>query len=201
MNSEGDSYFKRNIELNFGKELLYNKIKHLYSKVKFKKILEIGCGDGGRLRLLNEKLKLKCYGIEPSSSAIRFCKKKNNNITLKKGTAKKINFQKNMFDVVVFGFCLYLVDIEDLVKVFIEADRVLKKGGYIFIYDFYSKTSKILPYKHNKNIKTHKHDFEKIFLWHPNYKSVYKKIFDHGNPHKKGKNLNNLTVISLVKKN
>ena len=54
MNSEGDSYFKRNIELNFGKELLYNKIKHLYSKVKFKNILEIGCGDGGRLRLLNE---------------------------------------------------------------------------------------------------------------------------------------------------
>ena len=29
----------------------------------------------------------------------------------------------------------------------------------------------------------------------------YIKIFDHGNPHKKGKNLNNLTVISLVKKN
>ena len=179
LETEGNSYFKRNTEINFKKEILYNKIKKLHTKIQFKKILEIGCGDGGRLRLLNEKLKLKCYGIEPSTSAIKFCKKQNKNVTIKKGTAQKINFNNNMFDVVVFGFCLYLVDIEDLAKVFIETDRVLKKGGHIFIYDFYSKNSKILPYKHNRNVKTHKNDFEKIFLWHPNYKSIYKKIWKY----------------------
>ena len=200
LETEGNSYFKRNTEINFNKEILYNKIKQLHTKIQFKKILEIGCGDGGRLRLLNENLKIRCFGIEPSTSAIKFSKKKNKNVTIKKGTAQKINFDNNMFDVVVFGFCLYLVDIEDLVKVFIETDRVLKKGGHIFIYDFYSKNSKIFLYKHNKNVKTHKNDFEKIFLWHPNYKSIYKKIFDHGNLNKKGKNPNNWTAISLIKK-
>ena len=90
LEKEGDSYFKRNYEINFNKEILYNKIKKLHSKIKFKKILEIGCGDGGRLRLLNEKQKIKCYGIEPSTSAIKFSKKKNNKVVIKKGTAKKL---------------------------------------------------------------------------------------------------------------
>ena len=98
---------------------------------------------------------------------------------------------------VIFGFCLYLVDIEDLIKVVYETDRVLKKNSYIIIYDFYSKKSKILPYKHNNKIKVHKNDFSNMFLWSPKFKLIKKKIFEMNKNQKKQKTKNNWVPVSI----
>ena len=59
-------------------------------------------------------------------------KSKKNNYKLnsiKIGTAEKLPFEENYFDILIFGFCLYLTDSEDLFKISSEAYRVTKKVG------------------------------------------------------------------------
>jgi len=194
LEKEGDNYFKRNEYKTFIKDNLFFEIKKFNKKKKLKKLIEIGCGQGHRLNLLNKELKINCYGIEPSKKAIQ--NNKNNKIKIKKGTADKINFKPNFFDAVVFGFCLYLVDINELHKVFAETQRIMKKNSLIFIYDFFSKNSKILKYKHNLKIKVHKYDFSKIFTWHPDFTLIKTKKFYMNNK----KIPNNLLSISVIKK-
>ena len=175
LDSEGDNYYERNKGLLFNEDdLIFKEIIKLNNKKKINNLLEIGCGDGFRLNLIYDKLKINCFGIDPSRKAIK--SSYNSKIKVSRGTADKLNFSSKKFDVVIFGFCLYLVDIEDLIKVVYETDRVLKKNSYIIIYDFYSKKSKILPYKHNNKIKVHKNDFSNIFLWSPKFKLIKKKF-------------------------
>jgi ubiquinone/menaquinone biosynthesis C-methylase UbiE len=201
LDSEGDNYYERNKGLLFNEDdLIFKEIIKLNNKKKINNLLEIGCGDGFRLNLIYDKLKINCFGIDPSRKAIK--SSYNSKIKVSRGTADKLNFSSKKFDVVIFGFCLYLVDIEDLIKVVYETDRVLKKNSYIIIYDFYSKKSKILPYKHNNKIKVHKNDFSNIFLWSPKFKLIKKKIFEMNKNQKKQKTKNNWipVSISIIKK-
>lgn len=195
LTKEGDNYFNRNKNKPFIKDNLFFEIKKYHSKKKIKKLIEIGCGQGHRLNLLNKELKINCYGIDPSSKAIK--SNRNSNIIIKKGTADKVNFKSNYFDVVAFGFCLYLVDTNELHKVFSETQRIMKKNSLIFIYDFFSKDSKIFRYKHNLKIKVHKYDFSKIFTWHPDFTLIKTKKFYMNDK----KTSNNILSISVIKKN
>ena len=197
---EGDNFFERNKAKWFNeKDLIIKKITQLNNKKKIHNLLEIGCGDGWRLNLINKKTKINCYGIDPSKKAVKNIN--NKKLKIFRGTADKLNFKSIKFDVVVFGFCLYLVDIQDLNKVVHETDKVLKKNSIIVIYDFHSNNSKILDYKHNKNVKIHMYDFSKMFLGYPQYKLIEKKIFDmRKNSSKNSKNKKVLTSISVIKK-
>ena len=58
------------------------------------------------------------------------------NLNLKQGTSDQIEFDNQYFNVVILGFCLYLVDRELLFKTISEVDRTLKQGGYLVITDF-----------------------------------------------------------------
>ena len=53
--------------------------------------------------------------------------KKFPDVKLKIGTAEKLKFEDDKFDLIIFGFCLYLCDREDLIKIVDETNRVLKK--------------------------------------------------------------------------
>ena len=129
--NEGDRYFIRNYKklntINYETDKLQIIISKKISSIKNKKIrvLEIGCGDGGRLTHLKKKFeKVKFYGLEPSKKA----KKNNYKLnSIKIGTAEKLPFEENYFDILIFGFCLYLTDSEDLFKISSEAYRVTKK--------------------------------------------------------------------------
>ena len=117
--------------------------------------MEIGCGHGWRLNLLNKIYKSDCWGIDPSAQVINEGKKEFKGITLEKGTADALPYDKDMFDMVIFGFCLYLCDRSDLFKIAYESDRVLKDLGNIVILDFYST----LPYR---NDYAHRQDYTVI---------------------------------------
>ena len=132
MKSEGDNFFLRNKDAWFNdKDLIVEKVVKLDKKKKIKSVLEIGCGDGWRLDLIKKKINSKCYGVEPSKKAIK-CSK-NKNIKIIRGTAEKLGFKNLKFDVLIYGFCLYLVDAEDLFKVVYEADKILKKFTYYYL--------------------------------------------------------------------
>jgi ubiquinone/menaquinone biosynthesis C-methylase UbiE len=200
MKAEGNNFFERNKN-----NLPNHNIRFIENFIlkKFKKrtyLLEIGCGEGKLLESLSKKKRFTLYGVDPSKKAINFLKKKNIGIQCSVGTADDLNFKESFFDIVVFGFCLYLVDKSLLFKIAFEADRVLKNNGFILIYDFFKKKSKTYEYIHHKKILTHKMNFSKMFLWSPNYKIFIKKIGDYNNIMKKIKNNNNSISIFLLKK-
>jgi ubiquinone/menaquinone biosynthesis C-methylase UbiE len=173
----GDDYFYRNKNkiINFKNELLTKVILNNLNN-KIVNVLEVGCGEGSRLLYLSKKYKkVNFFGIDPSSAAI-----KNKKIFLKKGTADKLPFKKNFFDIIIYGFCLYLTDNQDLIKIVFEADRVLKKNGIIVILDFYSKKIKYRKFSHKPGHYVRKMDYSKLFSWCPNYKILdfQKKKYD-----------------------
>jgi ubiquinone/menaquinone biosynthesis C-methylase UbiE len=198
LTEEGNSYFRRNklIEnknINFINNLIISLLK------KKSKILEIGCGKGDLLNLLTNNLNYKLFGIDPSKQALQY--NKNKKIFLKRGTADDLKFPDNYFNLVIFGFCLYLVDKNLLFKAAAEADRVLKNNGYLLIYDFFSKKSLNFKYLHHKKITTHKMNYSSLFSWHPHYKIVFKKIGDSKDINKVTKINKNKISIYILKKN
>jgi len=113
----------------------YQRYNHY--KLYPKSVLEIGCSNGYRLQKLHKTYSCSCYEIDPSDNAIKDGQKQYPTLNLYKGDATKLPFTDKKFDMVIFGFCLYLCDREDLFKIAYEADRVLKKNGHIVIYDFF----------------------------------------------------------------
>ena len=198
LKTEGDKYYLRNKirKYNLKSDIPLKELTRLIKKYENKKrvnILEIGCGDGWRLSELKKKFNCNCFGVEPSKLAIK--NKINKKIIIKRGTAEKLDFSDNKFDIIFFGFCLYVVDWNDLIKIVSETNRVLKKSGWILILDFYS--SKIIKknYKHDKRIKSTKYNFINIFTWHPYFHQKKIKTFNYLNK----KNFK--VSVSIIKKN
>jgi len=85
-----------------------------------------------------------------------------------------------MFDIVVFGFCLYLCDREDLFRIAQEADRVLKPDGWLIIHDFFAKTPTRREYHHKPGLFSYKMDYRRLFDWHPAYTCFSDELNHHG---------------------
>ena len=141
-------------------------------------LLEVGSGEGKRLQYLQENRTLQCSGIEPSSKAVELATSRG--VDAVKGTANSLPFSDHLFDFVVFGFCLYLCDREDLFKITHEADRVLKKTGLLIIHDFFLKTQMDKSYHHLKGLRSYKMDYRKLWDWHPSCACYSHQILSHG---------------------
>jgi len=209
LNGEGDNWFVRNEKNNHKKKLIHfkiilNCIKKIVRNNKKKRlnVLEVGSSDGKFLEFLRKNFdSWKLFGIDPSKKAINQLKKKN--IKGKVATADQIPYEKNSMDIIYYGFCLYLCDESDYKKIFLNAKRVLKKGGYLIIYDFFSKQYKKNKYKHDNRIFSHKIDFRKIFSRSKIFSSLIHKKYEYGSG-KICKNIKNykkdLVAISIMKK-
>ena len=180
IDGEGDKWFERNLGNQYSKQEdeIVNKINEL--KIQYSSVLEIGCSYGHRLNYLN-KNGVKLYGIDPSKKAIDYGNKSFKNLNLKQGTADQLDFKDNLFDLLIFGFCLYLVDTKDLFKIASEADRVLNSNGHLIILDFEPSKEYFKDYHHKKGVLTHKMDYSKMFTWNNNYILRFKQIFNHDN--------------------
>lgn len=131
LDSEANAWLNRNNqgnEINFDpqKDRLLPDLLELPLKSGMK-VLKIGCSSGYRLLWLQENLGLKCVGIEPSEQAVNIARDKG--IEVYQGTAESLPFEDTSFDLVIFGFCLYLCDRADLFRIAQEADRVLRNPG------------------------------------------------------------------------
>ena len=175
---EGDSYFERNHLTIKNREMgpedpIILALSNLIEKKNENdnlKLLEVGCGEGKRLQWISQNYNIQCFGTDPSKKAVETANKRN--ISAIKGTADDLKYDNEKFDFVVFGFCLYLCDREDLFKIVKETDRVLKKSGYIIIRDFFSTTPSSTIYRHNNSLLTYKMDYRKLFDWHPYYECI-----------------------------
>lgn len=184
LQSEGDAWFTRNKQgiarrkLPDDDALLQELLDFLPVNTRGVKVLEVGCGDGARLAWLKDNLNADCYGVEPSVQAVAAARAKG--INALQGTAEALPFDNQSFDIVIFGFCLYLCDREDLFRIANEADRVLRSPGWLMIMDFFSPTPRARTYYHCPGVQSYKMDYRALFTWHPDYECMTHKIRHHG---------------------
>lgn len=141
------------------------------------RILEIGCGEGKRLSWLAEKFGADVFGIEPSAKAVAVACSRGVKAT--RGTADRLPFDDQMFDIVLFGFCLYLCDRADLFRIAHEADRVLRRSSWLIIHDFYAKSHTQREYHHRAGLVSYKMDYRSLFAWHPAYTCYSHRVLCH----------------------
>lgn len=105
-------------------------ISIVFPKINHPKILDIGAGTGGTTQFLQHYGLVT--GLEVNQTAIDFARKRG--LKIIKGSAAKLPFNKNIFDVVCFFDVLYHQQIND-VQALKEAYRILKPGGYLIVTD------------------------------------------------------------------
>ncbi len=181
LNGEGDGWFVRNKDGLAGREAGDDPVLGLLAGMELggKAILEVGCADGWRLRKL-EAMGAMCSGVDPSAQAIEAggaCAPKQ---VLKVGTADALAFADQSFDVVIYGFCLYLCDRADLFRIAAEGDRVLREGGLLVIYDFCTDTAYRNPYSHSAGMYSYKMRYGDLFSWNPAYAMVHHELVHGG---------------------
>jgi len=187
---EADSWYSRNKEIldeigSTQKKLpldLENLSKNLDPfKSEISHILKIGCSNGKKLETLCQSLDASGHGIEPSALAVEEgnSRMKGSPIQLVCGTADELPFESNSFDLVYFGFCLYLVGRQTLLKSLSEADRVLKAGGFLAITDFDPGRMYKRPYSHQEGLFSYEQDYSKNFTESGLYYLVSKSSFSH----------------------
>jgi ubiquinone/menaquinone biosynthesis C-methylase UbiE len=208
LKSEGNAWYKRNRMArgeNKSHRCLDEKIFAAIGKCfeastrTPKKLLEIGCSDASQFRTLEKKFHLDCTGLEPSQEAVRAGKK--NKAKVLRGTAEALPFRDKKFDIVVFGFCLYVCDREDLFQIAFETDRVLKSQGWIVILDFYSKFPRRRRYHHARGVFSYKCNPATMFEWNPNYTLYFHELASHSGRSAYADQAEDLVCISVLRKN
>jgi SAM-dependent methyltransferase len=180
-NSEGDRYFTRNREKLTAAEAGAAGDPILESLRRFgvrpRSVLEIGCSNGWRLEALRREAGASCHGLDPSPQAVAEGVAAYPLLSLAVGTADSLPFPDATFDLVIFGFCLYLCDRKDLFRIAAEADRVLAEGGSLAILDFHPPFPYRNPYAHRPGLYSYKMDYSLLFRWSPAYTLVSQAIF------------------------
>lgn len=174
---EGDAWFERNRAALDGLGPHGNdpiiaaveEIRNARSSIAVERLrlLEIGCSNGRRLADLRDEHGIDVAGVEPSSAATADAISRG--LDVKVGTADHLPHADSSFDIVVFGFCLYLCDPSDLFRIASEADRVVGANGWIIIHDFFSPVPTERPYHHLPGVLSRKMDYRTLFDWHPHY--------------------------------
>lgn len=114
--------------------------KSIGTSVADKRILDIGCGNGGTLLpMLGYGFRSEnCFGIDLQADRINHAKKKLPNMTFVCCSAENIPFEKNTFDLVTMFTCLSSVlDINIRESICHQAREMLCPGGWVLVYDFY----------------------------------------------------------------
>ena len=177
---EGDNWYTRNtkaLDSQNQEDVIVKALREI--EITPKSVLEIGCANGKRLDEIHRAFDSECHGIEPSQIAVDKGNEEFSGIKLKQGTAESLDYTDEKFDVIIFGFCLYLCDRADLFKIANEADRCLNKNGHIVILDFLPNFPFKNEYSHLEGLYSYKMDYSKLFTWNPFYSEIYKNIFSH----------------------
>lgn len=171
LSSEGNAWFDRNKKQLSCKDWSNDDVVRLLNNIPgigSSAVLEVGASSGYRIKYLADIYPGAMFqGVEPSIEAVKHGVSEGVNLVT--GTADHLPYGDNAFDVIIYGFCLYLCDRSDLFKIAAEADRVLKDSGWVVIVDFYSKSTYKVEYSHFPGVYSNKMDYSSLFSWHPDY--------------------------------
>lgn len=175
INTEGDKWFSRNKDKPREEDRVCDIIQS--QGLSPKSVLEVGCSNGRRLKALHKDYDCFVCGVDPSVDAMRhWLKQKDAHGVI--GTATSLPGGTGKFDLVIFGFCLYVCDREDLFKIVTEADRVLQDQGNLIVHDFFSEAPHSRRYSHYDGLYSFKMDYGKLWLASPTYSLVHQCVYD-----------------------
>lgn len=141
-------------------------------------VLEIGCGDGRYLGRVHRHYGAKATGIDPSAKATEKGRQDYPDITfIREDAVVGLGWQsvaEQKYDLIFFGFCLYLVDRDDLMHIVSLTDTLLNYEGYLAIHDFDVRVPQKVPYKHKEGVFTYKMDYPGLWLANPEYRMISK---------------------------
>jgi SAM-dependent methyltransferase len=182
LESEGDAWYERNRQRlrDSGPDVVLTTLEDI--GIAPKSVLEIGCANGYRIAHICQRFDAAGFGVEPSSKAVADGRGRFPSLTLEVGTADALPFADGQFDLVVFGFCLYLVDPRLHLRCVAEADRVLAEGGVLLIHDFIEPAPYYNEYAHRPGVRSHKMEFSRFFLASPAYKLLRRNMAVQGLP-------------------
>jgi SAM-dependent methyltransferase len=173
---EGDAWFLRNADVT--ESVVDDRIaSHVAPGGD---VLEIGCSDGRRLASLASSTGRR-VGVDPSAAAIGVGRDRWPELELHVGSADALPVD-GPFDVVVFGFCLYLCDRELLPRIVAEGDRVLRDGGTLAIVDFDPPFPTRRAYRHRDGLWSWKMDYASLYAAFPSYVVAEKVPLHHDAP-------------------
>jgi ubiquinone/menaquinone biosynthesis C-methylase UbiE len=167
--SEGDAWLARNRVL-VDRDPVSDAIGHLGLKPQH--VLEVGCANGWRLAALRGKFGCEVNGVEPSMQGC--IEAATRRVPVWRITAEALPAGNEAYDLVIYGFCLYLTDPIDWLKIAAEGDRVLMNGGHLIIHDFTEPTKPFAKrYAHRDDVLSYHMRFSGLWLSHPGYTRVY----------------------------
>lgn len=195
LKSEADAWHRRNhkkVETNIEHDKVIAAIRR--ADLHPKTVFEVGCGSGARLARMRDTMGCEVWGCDVSTQAIAHGIKQYN-IKIGWREAKNLrSIPKEGFDMVIYGFCLYAIDAEDLFAIVQQGDRILKNGGHMVVYDF----SPVIPhsrvYGHDPSLRVNKMRYSNLWLAHPAYKVVY----DDLSSHEEGEEISEDTAVSVT---
>lgn len=169
LSGEGDAWFERN-RARLG---LYDPVTELIQRegIRPKCVLEVGCANGWRLAKLRDLYDCEVFGVEPSMKAAM--EAATLRVPVHQMTASTLPVRNGGFDMIIYGFCLYLTDPDDWLMIAAEGDRALATGGHIVIHDFgWVRKPYGRRYEHNDKITAYHVDFSQLWLSHPAYERI-----------------------------
>lgn len=114
---------------------MYGEIFKRIKSAEPKRILDLGCGNGNILKMLEDNnVKANLYGLDLCENMIKECKKRlSNKVTLTVGDSENLPYDDNEFDTVVCNASFHhYIHPETVLK---EIKRVLKKDGVLILGD------------------------------------------------------------------
>src|SRR4030042_1240381 len=139
-----DEIHNKNVRI-FGEKSDYfseYKVKLLsdfYTKNKISReinLLDLGCGIGKIERYFFSYFpKSKVYGIDTSQKSIRIASSAKTKASFSIYDGENIPFKYNFFDAVILSCVLHHIPLAKRKKIIKEVHRVLKKGGYLFVFE------------------------------------------------------------------
>lgn len=172
LRDEGDRWFERNKDKVVMYDIETDPVVAAIRKLdlKPKQVVEFGCGTGHRLAALRARYGCDIMGIDPSREALMEAAALR--VPAIQSTASSPPLS-TPFNLIIYGFCLYLTDPDDWLQIAAEANNVLSDGGHIIIHDFEPvETPYARHYSHRNGIRAYHFDFAKLWLAHPQYERL-----------------------------
>ena len=184
LDGEGDEWYSRNRSIIDNPTYIPPDVKFIIktlskSTFQIRNILEIGCSSASKLNLLSSGFEASGTGIDPSNSASREGKNRFPKLDLHVGLASSLPLPSQKFDLVFFGFCLYLIPPEELEKTISESLRVSRPNSFIAITDFDPGFESIVPYKFEPGLNSFKRSYTEVIKHYHDVALVSKLSFNH----------------------
>jgi len=93
------------------------------------KVLEVGCGTGNYIVVLESLAGCSCWGIDPSEQMLSKARERSRKINFQLGVAERLDFPQDFFDLVFSVDVIHHMGNRH--EYFQEACRVLKAGGKV----------------------------------------------------------------------